>query len=518
MLRRTFLGAAAAAMTGRKPNVLFVLTDDQRADYLGCMGHPVVKTPHIDALAARGTLFRNAFATSPICTPSRTCYLLGQWERKHGVNFNSQSSVHPDAYALSWPSLLRKAGYFTGYVGKNHTPVGQGGYAGGHMERQFDYWYGNHGHIQFYPKDRHPVYRNAKATTQPEVLLEGAANFLTPADQFLAAGEFLKRRPSGVPFALTLCFNLPHSASTNSMRQLPSDPELYRTRYRDRAASMRLPGTYVSAKDAAARPKIPREVYSGEFIPSYSYVKTPETMREMQIRTCQTVTGIDSAVGSLVEQLRGLGLEQNTVILFASDHGLFHGEHGLGGKALLYEESIHIPMIVFDPRVKRQVRHSREFVVPADVGPTILSLCGERVPPSMQGRSMAGLLRGETAGWRQDVFCENLFTDQEYPRVECVRNRDWKYVRYFRRFPEGGRTPYAYGETLEASIRGEQPVHEELFHLREDPMEKENVAPSRRDVMAAMRRRCAELVKEAKGAPGAPWTLPMQGARAGAGD
>lgn len=517
MLRRTFLGAAAAAITGQRPNVLFVLTDDHRADYLGCMGHPIVKTPHIDALAARGTLFRNAFATSPICTPSRTCYLLGQWERKHGINFNSQSTVHPDAFAISYPSLLRKAGYFTGYVGKNHTPVAKGGYASGHIESQFDFWYGNHGHIQFYPKDRHPIYRNSHATTQPEVLLEGASNFLTPDDQFLAAGEFLRRRPADVPFALTLCFNLPHSASTNSMRQLPGDPELYRTAYRDRAAQMRLPETYIAAKDIAT-PKIPRHVYSGQFIPSYNYVKTPETMREMQIRTCQTVNGIDNVVGSLVEQLRRLGLEQNTVILFSSDHGLFHGEHGLGGKALLYEESIHIPMIVHDPRLKTQVRESREFVVPADFAPTILSLCGERVPASMQGRSMAGLLRGETAGWRKDVFCENLFTDQEYPRAECVRNHDWKYIRYFRRFPEGASTPHPYAATLEASIQGEQPVHEELYNLREDPHEKHNLAGDRRAVMATMRRRCAELVKEAKGASGPPWTLPSTGPRTGAGD
>ncbi|MBL8176291.1 MAG: sulfatase-like hydrolase/transferase [Bryobacterales bacterium] len=516
MLRRTFLAAASSAFTGAKPNVLFILTDDQRADYLGCMGHPIVKTPHIDALASRGTLFRNAFATSPICTPSRTCYLLGQWERKHGINFNSQSSVHPDAFALSYPALLRKAGYFTGYVGKNHTPVGAGGYTSGHIERQFDYWYGNHGHIQFYPKDRHPVYRNAKSATQPEVLLEGASGFLTPDDQFLAAGEFLKRRPSGVPFALTLCFNLPHSASTNSMRQLPGDPALYRTAYRDQAGHLRLPETYVAANRIAS-PKIPRDVYSGQFIPSYSYVKTPETMREMQIRTCQTVTGIDNVAGSLIEQLRRLGLEQNTVILFASDHGLFHGEHGLGGKALLYEESIHIPMIVYDPRIASQVKESRQFVVPADIAPTILSLCGERIPASMQGRPITPLLRGNHSGWRNDVFCENLFTDQEYPRVECVRDRDWKYIRYFRRFPQGGNTPYPYAETLDASIRGEQPVYEELFHLKEDPREQHNFAASRPPILDSLRRRCNQLVKEAKGASGAPWTLPATESRLGAG-
>ena len=490
--------------------MVFILADDQRADYLGCYGHPVLRTPHIDALAARGTRFTNAYVTSAACTPSRTCFFLGQWERKHGINFNSNSSLAPEAFANSYPAHLRGAGYFTGYVGKNHTPVGAGGYKSGYLERQYDYWYGNHGHTLFYPKDRHPIYRNAKADTQPEVLIEGAKNFLAPEDQFLAAGEFLKRRPADRPFFLNVCFNLPHSAGTGSMRQKPTDPELYRTAYRDRAAELRLPKTYIAQADIKT-PKIPRDVYSGIFIPSYNYVKTPEGMREQQILTCQAVSGIDRLVGALVEQLQALGLAENTIIVYASDHGLFHGEHGLGGKVLLYEEAIRIPLIVYDPRLPKQAKAPDPFALSVDVAPTILSLCGVPAPATMQGRSLVPLIRGERAPWRDDFFCENLFTEQEYPRVEGVRGRDWKYIRYFRRLDPGSGKPYPYAGTLEASMRGEKPVYEELFHLAEDPREEQNLAGNRKygGRLDEMRRRCQKLVAEAKGGPGQPLTVPV---------
>ena len=213
---------------------------------------------------------------------------------------------------------------------------------------------------------------------------------------------------------------------------------------------------------------------------------------------------------SLIGQLKELGLDRDTIVIYASDHGLHHGEHGLGGKALLYEESIHIPLIVHDPRLRSQPGKLEQFAVPADIAPTMLDLCGVKPPATMQGRSLAPLLRGERPRWRQDVFCENLFTDQEYPRIEAVRGREWKYIRYFRRIPEGATAPAPYAETIEASIKGEKPVYEELYHLAGDPHEERNLAaePAHRRKLEEMRRRCAAAVVEAKGGPGAPLTIP----------
>jgi arylsulfatase A-like enzyme len=122
----------------QQPNIIYILTDDQRADMLGAAGHPLLKTPHLDQLAADGIRFNQAFCTSPVCTPSRACHYLGQWERRHGVNFNSYSSVSPVAWKDSFPMVLKKAGYFLGWVGKNHVPVGESGYKSGYIESVFD--------------------------------------------------------------------------------------------------------------------------------------------------------------------------------------------------------------------------------------------------------------------------------------------------------------------------------------------------------------------------------------------
>ena len=123
-----------------RPNIIFVLTDDQSYELLGCTGNTIVQTPNIDALSTAGILFTNAHVSSAICTPSRVSILLGQYERKHGVNFNSGTSVSEAAWEQSYPMIMRKAGYFTGWIGKNHAPIGKGGYESGVMEKSFDYW------------------------------------------------------------------------------------------------------------------------------------------------------------------------------------------------------------------------------------------------------------------------------------------------------------------------------------------------------------------------------------------
>ncbi|MFW5858286.1 MAG: sulfatase-like hydrolase/transferase, partial [Planctomycetota bacterium] len=165
-----------------RPNVIYILGDDHRGEFLGCNGFPVLRTPHLDRLAAEGVRFTNAFCTSPACTPSRTGHYLGQWERRHGVNFNSESAVAPAAWDESFPMRLKAAGYWLAWVGKNHVPAGAGGYGSRLFEEVFDYWYGNHGHSGFYPKEMagpgREVYGNAAEDTQVEVFAEGAQNAL----------------------------------------------------------------------------------------------------------------------------------------------------------------------------------------------------------------------------------------------------------------------------------------------------------------------------------------------------
>jgi arylsulfatase A-like enzyme len=331
----------------QRPNIIFILTDDQRQDTLGCTGNEIVRTPHLDQLAAEGTLFTEATVTSAICTPSRASYFSGTHERHHGINFNSGTAMSPAAWEQCYPMLLKHAGYFIGYVGKNHVPVGGAGYASGVMEATFDYWYGGHGHLGFYPKERKPgqikikgigerMFENARADTQIEILRGRCPQFPESQheDFYNKAARFLRQRPDDRPFCLTICFNLPHDAGTKSMQQRPEDRDLYRTAYRDQAEKILadLPSTYVAKKDITS-PKLPDDILLADLRQhGYDYVDSPDTLVERIIRRYQAIEGIDEMIGNLRKQLEDLQLDDNTIIIFSSDHGIFRGEFGLGGK------------------------------------------------------------------------------------------------------------------------------------------------------------------------------------------
>jgi arylsulfatase A-like enzyme len=531
------MSATLAQTRARRPNLVFVLTDDQRLDSLGCYGNRVVRTPHIDRLAAEGTLFEQATITSAICTPSRACYFLGQYERRHGVNFNSGTAVSAKAWARSYPVLLREAGYFTGYVGKNHVPVGEKGYGSGVIEESFDFWYGAHNHLTFYPKGRHKIFAGAKAATQAEVLAEGAASFLDTNESFLAGAKvFLAKRPAEKPFCLSIAFNLPHRAGTGSMRQLATDPELYRTTYREKMRELPLPPHY-TPKDKIDKPRLPADVlYASYRQTSYDYVDTEASLREHAVRVLQTVTGIDNVVGQIRAQLEKLGVADNTVIVYASDHGIMEGEYGLGGKALNYEPCLRVPMIIYDPRVPAAARgqRRREQVQSIDIAPTLLHLAGEKTPAAMQGRSLLPIVRGERVEWREYAFAENLWsTVFGNPRVESVRDGEWKYIRYFateRKLFETAEGEAAYAVTpgqraayhawLTESLR-RAPDYEELFHIAADPEESRNLAGDARQAgrLKSMRAACAAAVRAAKGdVSAAPDTVVLPQGAAGTGD
>ena len=390
------LAFTAIAQTTKRPNIVFILTDDHRYDMLGCTGNPIVQTPHLDQLAKDGILFTNAHVTSAICTPSRVSIFLSQFERKHGVNFNSGTSVALEAWDNAYPMLLRKNGYYTGYIGKNHAPVGNGGYESGVMENSFDYWYAAHGHLRFYPKERHDIFKNAVNNTQVEILNEGVEDFFSNEQKLEGAKHFLENRPSGQPFCLSLCFNLPHGASTSTMELRESDPIIYRDLYRN--IVIPLPENYLE-KSAITSPRLPPEIHFAEERQSgYNYVDNKVAVKERIIRSMQAVTGIDLLVGNLRQTLKEKGLDENTIIIFTSDHGLFFGEFGLGGKALCYETCTRVPMIIYNPMVPEASKGliSEELVQTIDIAPTILNYADIEPPNSYQGRPLNNLIRGKS--------------------------------------------------------------------------------------------------------------------------
>jgi len=506
----------ATSMVSACPNVVVILADDHRAEVMGCAGHSIVQTPHIDQLACEGVRFDHAFCTSPLCTPSRVSWLLGQWERRHGVNFGSGTAVSPAAWADSFPAKLRDAGYFTGYVGKNHCPVGEGGYAGGFMEDAFDFWYASHGHLGFYPKERHPIFACATSDTQAEIIAEGVDQFLGSRVDLTAFGAKmagLSAWTGDCPFALLVNFNMPHRNGTSTMAMRPGDDEVYRTAYRGNMDAIPLPRTYVAFDDEAMRPKIPRAVYSRMQISSYDYSHTPAKYREHYVRYMQCITGVDRVVGRIVETLSRLGVLDNTIVIYSGDHGIQAGEHGLGGKALLYEESVRVPLVVRWPGldVSRRGAVCSELVAVPDAAPTILTACGVKPPASMQGSDLGPLMRGEDASWRDGVVMENLMTIQDYPRSEGIRTQRWKYIRYFKRDVDGRTVSpdvqrwYTaqedYHATVDRSLAGEDAVYEELFDLSVDADEVHNLAGEARcaSILTECRQRCTAELRTLRG-------------------
>jgi arylsulfatase A-like enzyme len=525
-----FAGSWVPSGFGReRPNLILILTDDHRSDEIGCAGNPILRTPNIDRLAAEGTLFTEATVTSAVCTPSRASIFTGMHERRHGINFNSGTALAPEAWQQTYPMLLRKAGYFIGYIGKNHVPVGAMGYETGLMDASFDFWFAGHEHLLFYPKDRpewalrvrgidERMFHNARADTQVEIIEEGVENFLSPCDHFYdRASRFLEKRPKDRPFCLSICFNLPHDAGAGNMKDRPGDPELYKTGYYDQRMAIRasLPATY-TAKDGIRSPKLPANLLYTQYRQvGYNYVDTPEDCTERIIRRYQTLTGIDRMIGALRQRLAKLGLADSTIILFASDHGIQLGEFGLGGKGLCYDASIRIPMIVYDPRSPVGGQRRGEQVQTIDLTATLLDYAGIPVPAAMSGRSLRPLVIGESVPWRAHAFSENLWcTPYGNPRIESVRGQGWKYIRYFKNdyalfagTPAKGQQRVsnlqvqAYQEWLDAPIMGEAPVYEELFHLETDPLEAVNLASDPRHAgrLSELRTICAYMVAEVRG-------------------
>ncbi|GIZ09555.1 sulfatase-like hydrolase/transferase [Flavobacterium sp. UMI-01] len=509
-----------------RPNIIFVLTDDQSYELLGCTGNTIVQTPAIDKMAGEGILFTNAHVTSAICTPSRVSILLGQFERKHGVNFNSGTSVSDKAWEQSYPMVMRANGYYTGWIGKNHAPIGKGGYDSGVMEKSFDYWYAGHGHLSFYPKDRHSIFNDAIAFTQPEIINEGVNDFLDPNERKLkGAIKFLETRPADKPFMLSINFNLPHGASTETMKMKAEDDEIYKTLYRDK--DIPLPPNYIAKADIKT-PKLPADLLHAEDRQvGYNYVDTPAGIKERLIREMEAMTGIDRMIGNLRKKLKDLKIDKNTVIIFTSDHGLFGGEYGLGGKALCYEKTTHVPFIVYDPRAPKKAKGitSDALVQTLDIAPTMLAMAGILAPKTFQGKDISNLIKGDKEEVRNYVYTENLWsTHFGNPRCEAVQDKEWKYIRYYKNnnFSATKEIKYAkeigisqnemlynmhdpeiavYRDYIDSSLNGEQAVYEELYNLKKDPQELHNLVNDNKyaAVLETLKKQWKIEIKNARG-------------------
>ncbi|MGZ0708909.1 sulfatase-like hydrolase/transferase [Coraliomargarita sp. W4R53] len=486
--------STAVASTATQPNVIFILTDDQRFDSLGMTEHPVTETPHIDRLAEEGVFFKNAFVTSPICGPSRANIFTSQWERKNQIGFTSVSNnyVSERAFENSFLMQFKDAGYSTAFIGKHHTKIVDR--SNTPLKENIDFAYYGEGHLGFYPAKKRKIFSNLKNQSQTEGLFEAFQAYVTPGNDYdyfyqnadASIKDQLTQRDPDQPFCAWINLNLPHQSSLGGMGTQPGDPEFYSKRYADQIDDFEIPEGYPNNLT------LPKDVITAKEQPKYYRFKE-DRLRSTLLSTSRAVYGIDQMLGDLRQLLDKLDLADNTIIVFFSDNGLLYGEHGLGGKTMLYEESVHVPLIVYSPFLSAEHRgvQRAELVVGQDIPATLLDLCGLATPATYQGVSMRPLIEGKDVDWRQDVFLENLFTDQGYPRQEGVRGERFKYIRYYSK--DNDRKQY-----LPNGIEGEQPIYEELFDLDSDPKEQHNLAnnPEYASVLAAYRTRCLELDTE----------------------
>ncbi len=486
---------AAGGKKIKQPNVIFVFSDDQRYNSLGITGDPVTQTPNLDQLAREGVFFSNAFITSPICGPSRANIFTGQWERKNHIGFNyvSNNIISEEIFNNSWIMQLNKAGYSTAFIGKHHTKIADRDNTP--LKENIDFCYFKEGHLGFY-LDKHKVFSNLKNPTQVEGLFEATEAFLKNGNEMdyffenadISVKDNLKRRDPDKPFCAWINFNLPHAASSLGMGARQGDPEFYYSLYEDQKDEIPFPEGY--PQEIA----LPKDVFAKEDLMSYYVTWNKPALMNEKIKMMRSVYAIDQFMAKLRQLLIDIDEDQNTIIVYCSDNGLFLGEHGLGGKSILYEESVHVPLIIYSPLLpkKRQGMQAEQLVVGQDIPATILDMCGIKTPDTYHGKSMLPLIEGKNIAWREDVFLENLFTDQGYPRHEAVRGKEYKYIRYFSR--ENDRNKYL----PQLSINGEQPIYEELFNLKEDPGEKKNLAdnPEYAKILDSYRARCQELVTQ----------------------
>lgn len=484
-------GAEPGSIAAGRPNIIFLLADDQRADSLSSAGHPFSQTPNIDQLAEAGVQYTNAFTVEPICAPSRFAFLSGQYERTNGLGFNSPYQVVDTQWQQTYPALLRDAGYFTGFIGK----FGVQFYSfDGNAASKFDYWKAHDGWLPFFPKDlpdnpATDIYKNAQNDITTEIMGEYIQ-------------DFLNTRPENVPFNLSVSFSAPHNSVVSTMYPEGADPDCesyacevmsYPANGNPKLAGHPIYDQLYRDEDVAISADTGRDPY--RFIDEgvidhearrkwYDYNYYPEMQPEHLVRYHQTVTGIDQVVGDLVAELERIGVADNTIIIYSSDHGLLNGEYGTGGKGLLYDLVAKIPLIVYDPResgIDRE-HEASELVLSIDVPATILSYAGITAPPTMEGRD----LNSGQAG-REEVFLESLTVAEGNPFIEALRTHEWKYVRYLQ--PLG--CPYTE-EQLDFSV--ERIIFEQLFHLPGDPAERENLAGVEKhaEVLDQFRQRIAE--------------------------
>ncbi|SLN36394.1 alkaline phosphatase family protein [Oceanibacterium hippocampi] len=450
----------------RQPNILFIMADQLRADYLGCYGHPTIRTPNLDRLAADGTRFTRAYAQAPVCGGSRMSFYTGRYAYSHGAAYNNYP-LRLDEWTIG--DYLRPQGYRVALVGKTHMEADLAGFRrlgidpgsgpgllarecgfepferddGLHPDQVVDpnlaynRWLNGKGYpganpwhdyansvegpdgevlSGWYMRNSHLPARVAEAHSETAYMTDRAMEFITEA------GE--------TPWCLHLSYIKPHWPYVA--------PAPYHAMYGHNAIQ---PANRTAAEAEAANPVVRAFMAHEE---SLNFAR--DEVRERVIPAYMGLTTqLDDHLGRLFAFLQERGIDDNTIIVFTSDHGDYLGDHWLGEKDLFHEESVRIPLIVRDPRPRADGGRGRAadaFAEAIDLAPSFLDWAGgEARPERLEGRSLAPLLAGQApSDWRDAVFSDSCFAqrparitlglDVADARAFMVRTERWKYVHF----------------------------------------------------------------------------------------
>jgi len=443
-------GEAAA----RRPNILFVMTDDQTVQEMSCYGNRILQTPNMDRVAHGGTRFANCFATNALCAPARATVLTGCFSHIHGIRGNSEKAdaieeLDPDV--PTFPELLQKSGYRTALVGKYHIRQDP---------RGFDCWTIHPGQGRYFD----PVYIEGGVRVQKK----GYASDIT-TDMALA---FLRKTDSSQPFCLVYQFKAPHRPFSPAPRHADlfedleiAEPETFNDDYATRriahvAEDMQfdqsLAGDYDDLPEGLSREDRKKWIYQRFIKDRY-----------------RTLCGVDENLGRVLDCLDERGLAEDTLILYTADHGYFLGEHGWYDKRFMYEPAIRIPLLARYPRLGTAGHVSDEMVMNIDFAPTILDFAGVPIPEGMQGRSLRPLMEGASPDdWRASIYYAYYENSWElHGKGDEAMAEPYRYFTAHRIGPHRGVRTQRY-KLIEYYSEGD---YWELFDLEHDPNELKNL-------------------------------------------
>ncbi|WP_345192473.1 sulfatase-like hydrolase/transferase [Algibacter agarivorans] len=443
------ISAQSKRANNEKPNIIFILTDDQRFDAIGYAGNKFVETPQMDDLAKSGTYFNSAIVTTPICAASRASLFTGLHERAHNFNFQT-GNVREEYMQNSYPTVLKNNGYYTGFYGKYGVRYND-------LDKQFD---------EFEDYDRNHRFKDKRGYYYKTIDNDTVHLTRYTGQQAI---DFIDRNASNEkPFCLSLSFSAPHahdSAPEQYFWQAETDKLL---------ADTTIPEPKLGDdKYFNAQPKIVRDGFN--WLRWTWRYDTPEKYQHSLKGYYRMISGIDLEIEKIRNKLKEKGLDKNTVIIVMGDNGYFLGERKLAGKWLMYDNSIRVPLIVFDPRVDKH-QDVNDMVLNIDVPHTIADLAGVKAPESWQGKSLMPIVKQETNTIARDtILIEHIWDFENIPPSEGVRTKKWKYFRYVN----------------DKSI-------EELYDLEKDPQEIKNLIGKKKykTVANKLRAKLDELIKK----------------------